>query len=52
VIFDYEFFEGDFKSNWGKEAWLLAKTEKGWKISSVAFSVTLNPERHSRPQES
>jgi hypothetical protein len=44
VFFDYTFHQGDYKSNWGTEAWHLLNTDKGWKINSVIYSVTFNPE--------
>jgi hypothetical protein len=40
IHFDYEFYDGDVRMNWGKESWLLVNTEKGWKINSVIFSIT------------
>jgi len=43
VHFDYSFHMGDYKSNWGQEGWHLIKTEQGWKINSVIYSMTLNP---------
>ncbi len=50
VHFKYSFHIGDYKSNWGDEAWHLLKTVDGWKISSVVYSVTANPE--PRPKKS
>jgi CubicO group peptidase (beta-lactamase class C family) len=47
VMFDYSFWENDKKINWGKESWGLIKSNTGWKICSVIFSVeyeNLNPE--------
>ncbi len=44
VHFDYSFHVGDYKSNWGQEAWQLVRTDQGWKINSVIYSVHLNPE--------
>lgn len=41
---DYSYHVGDYKQNWGKESWHLLHTEEGWKISSVIYSVTFNPE--------
>jgi hypothetical protein len=40
IYFDYEFYDGEVRKNWGKESWLLVNTEKGWKINSVIFSIT------------
>jgi hypothetical protein len=42
VYFDYSFHKGDIKSNWGQESWQLIKTNKGWKINSVVYSINLN----------
>ncbi|EHR70674.1 hypothetical protein BurJ1DRAFT_1814 [Burkholderiales bacterium JOSHI_001] len=39
VSFDYEFFEGTNRTNWGKEMWQLVRTESGWKIFSVIYTV-------------
>jgi len=39
VYFNYAFFDGDKKKNWGDESWQLVKTEAGWKINSVIFSI-------------
>ena len=39
VNFDYEMFMDDKMTNSGKEFWHLVKTNKGWKISSVVYSV-------------
>jgi len=44
VWFDYSFMAGDYRENWGKEAWHLVRTEEGWKIASVIWSMHLNPE--------
>ncbi|NHZ92437.1 nuclear transport factor 2 family protein [Massilia sp. CCM 8733] len=43
VWFDYSFKAGDYRENWGKEAWHLVRTEDGWKIASVIWSMKLNP---------
>lgn len=40
IYFDYAFYYGDIKQNWGKESWHLVNTEQGWKINSVIFSMT------------
>ena len=40
VYFDYEFYFDKERQNWGSESWLLVKTEFGWKIQAVNFSVT------------
>lgn len=44
VWFDYSYNYSGYKSNWGKEAWHLVRTEEGWKISSVIWSMEINPE--------
>lgn len=41
VHFDYGFFANDNVQNWGQEAWHMIKTENGWKISSVTYSVIM-----------
>ena len=44
VWFDYSYNFNGYKANWGKEAWHLVRTEGGWKISSVIWSMEFNPE--------
>lgn len=44
VYFDYSFSVEGYKANWGKESWHLVHTADGWKISSVIWSMDLNPE--------
>ena len=39
VTFDYEFYEAGKKTNWGKEMWQLVRTENGWKIFSVVYTI-------------
>lgn len=39
VMFDYEFYAASKKTNWGKEHWQLVRTETGWKIFSVVYSI-------------
>nr|WP_285318671.1 nuclear transport factor 2 family protein [Stenotrophomonas maltophilia] len=39
VSFDYSFHDDGVKTNWGKEIWQLIRTERGWKIFSVIYSV-------------
>lgn len=39
VFFDYEFYAAGEKTNWGKEHWQLVRTEQGWKIFSVVYSI-------------
>lgn len=43
VWFDYNFMVGDYKQNWGKESWQLVRTESGWKIAAVVWSMESNP---------
>jgi hypothetical protein len=40
VYFDYEYYKDNKKQNWGSESWQLVQTLKGWKISSVNYSIT------------
>jgi hypothetical protein len=39
VSFDYTFLANGQKTNWGKEMWQLVRTEKGWKIFSVVYTI-------------
>jgi hypothetical protein len=39
VLFDYEFYAVGKKTNWGKEHWQLVRTENGWKIFSVVYTI-------------
>ena len=39
LSFDYSFWFGGKKSNWGKESWGLLKANGAWKITSVLFSL-------------
>lgn len=39
VSFDYAFLAAGKKSNWGKEMWQLVRTESGWKIYSVIYTI-------------
>lgn len=39
VAFDYSFHDDGVKTNWGKEMWQLIRTERGWKIFSVIYSI-------------
>lgn len=50
VWFDYSFMVGNYKQNWGKEAWHLLRTEGGWKIASVVWSMETNPEPPPPPK--
>ena len=45
VYFDYSFNRGDYRANWGQEAWQLVRTTQGWKINSVIWSMEFNPEK-------
>lgn len=37
--FDYAYLSDGKLSNWGKEQWLLVRTEQGWKIFSVVYTI-------------
>lgn len=37
--FDYTFLANGEKTNWGKEMWQLVRTENGWKIFSVIYTI-------------
>ena len=39
LSFDYSFLDGGVKTNWGKEMWQLVRTEQGWKIYSVVYTI-------------
>ena len=39
VSFDYAFLANGRKTNWGKEMWQLVRTEQGWKIFSVVYTI-------------
>ena len=43
VWFDYSFNDNGYKQNWGKESWHMVRTDAGWKISSVIWSMEFNP---------
>lgn len=44
VYFKYSLHIGEYKMNWGDEGWNLIRTPEGWKIVSVIYSATYNPE--------
>jgi len=37
--FDYAYLTDGKVSNWGKEHWQLLRTEQGWKIFSVVYTI-------------
>ena len=39
VSFDYAYLSDGKVTNWGKEQWLLVRTEQGWKIVSVVYTI-------------
>ena len=39
VSFDYAFLANGKRTNWGKEMWQLIRTEQGWKIFSVVYTI-------------
>jgi len=39
VAFDYTFLANGKKTNWGREMWQLIRTEGGWKIFSVIYTI-------------
>lgn len=43
VFFDHSFHADGKKTNRGKEAWHLVRTDEGWKIVSVIWSVNWTP---------
>ncbi len=46
VAFDYQFLIDGREANHGREYWTLVRTESGWKIASVVWSVSLPPATH------
>lgn len=50
VWFDYSYVRDGYKQNWGQEAWHMVRTEDGWKINSVIWSMEFNPAPPPRPQ--
>ena len=46
VSFDYSFLANGVKTNWGREMWQLVRTERGWKIYSVVYTIR---DQYSRP---
>ncbi len=41
VSFDYVYLSGQKATNSGREKWLLVRTEQGWKIISVVYTIRL-----------
>ncbi|MBS0200223.1 MAG: nuclear transport factor 2 family protein [Proteobacteria bacterium] len=39
VNFDYTFLAAGKETNWGREMWQLVRTDAGWKIISIIYSV-------------
>ena len=39
VSFEYSFLANGRKTNWGREMWQLVRTEGGWKIFSVVYTI-------------
>jgi hypothetical protein len=37
--FDYAYFSDGRATNWGREHWELVRTEQGWKIYSVVYTI-------------
>ena len=44
VWFDYSFMAGGKRQNWGKESWQMVRTDAGWKIAAVVWSMTFEPD--------
>ncbi|MFA5966876.1 MAG: hypothetical protein WC804_22905 [Sphingomonas sp.] len=38
---DYQFLADGKVTNWGHESWLLIRTDAGWRIAAIAYSITL-----------
>ncbi|MFC4765086.1 hypothetical protein [Dyella koreensis] len=45
VYFDFVFLEDAKENNRGSETWHVVKTDSGWKISSMTYSVNLPAKR-------
>jgi hypothetical protein len=43
VSFDYVYLSNAKPMNSGREKWLLVRTEQGWKITSVVYTIRLAP---------
>ncbi|NHZ93009.1 nuclear transport factor 2 family protein [Massilia sp. CCM 8733] len=43
IWFDYSYVRDGYKQNWGQEAWHMVRTDEGWKINSVIWSMEFNP---------
>ena len=43
VWFDYSFIDDGHKQNYGKESWQMVRTESGWKIAAVVWSMEFAP---------
>jgi hypothetical protein len=41
VSFDYVYLSDGRATNDGREKWLLVRTEQGWKITSVVYTIRL-----------
>lgn len=39
VMFDYVYRSNHIATNWGEEHWQLVRTESGWKIYSVVYTI-------------
>jgi hypothetical protein len=39
VSFDYVYLKSKVMSNYGREKWLLVRTEQGWKITAVVYTI-------------
>ncbi len=47
VAFDYRFLQDGRETNRGREAWNLVRTDAGWKIVSVVWSMRWEPKPQS-----
>jgi hypothetical protein len=43
VHFDYDFLVDDRRSHGGQETWQLLRTEQGWRIASLVYSIERRP---------
>lgn len=49
VSFDYVYYSDRKATNSGREKWLLVRTEQGWKITSVVYTIRLLSAISSKP---
>ncbi len=48
--FDYSFMEESYRAYSGRQSWNLVRSKEGWKITSVIWSMELNPAPPPNPK--